>query len=308
MGFAKGVFIGVLSLATIILIIVLSLTAVSYTLLYPNTYTSALEEAGFFSVMEKNFEKIDGAFFIKLPHEGLRYLFEDLLDRIFSYIRSDTDELNLTVEVDREKIKTFFIGSIEALPLCDTTTNPLDPNANCKPSNKVPEEFLDQILESRNVTVLENDYVDLGSVYGISDNSEGIERLNKLREFVSLYQKILIATFLIIVLFIFLIYLVKKNSKKSFLRILGIIFLLSSTILLLSANTFISNKGELMNITKFSSENNLLKNAGEIFIERLIYRVYTESIIGLVLGSVLILVSFFINSPDKVGKKSKEKR
>ncbi len=216
MGFGKGLLLTILSFLIIIFLIISSIGAISYTLLYPKTYSTALEEAKVYEKIEESFDKVEGGFFIKIPPEGSKALFEDLLNRLFSYIRSDSDTLNLKVQVDKEKLRGFFIDSIEKLSFCSPNQNPFSENANCRPSDKTSDEFLNEILKQRNVTVLEGDYVDLGTVYGLEDGSDGLNKLKELRGVVSTYKIVLLGIAIALVLLIFFLYLLERNSKKHF--------------------------------------------------------------------------------------------
>src|SRR3989344_4657587 len=91
---------------SIILIFVCMLTIISLgfsSFLHPALYTEALRKSGTFDYVETQIDSAPMASFIKMPTGGVEALMNELLTNILAYVRSDSDALNLSVEIDQSK-------------------------------------------------------------------------------------------------------------------------------------------------------------------------------------------------------------
>ena len=292
MGFIKRTLTVFLSLATIFLLCAFTLFLIVRTFLYPSVYVNSLEQSGVYQYLDENLGNTPGSTFIKIPPEGISLLVNGLVGNLLSYLRSDTDSLNLTVQLDRDKLRGFFLESIQNLSVCSDGVDPFEAEEPCRPADRTPDEFLDDIIKEKNLTFFEGD-VDLAGVYGL-DSPESQKNLENLRWTISLFQKIFwVFAFGILILF-FLLFLVERSISK-FVRVEGInifaaggIFLFSAKILF-SLDKFISEKipGNSPDIV-FSLMNTFLSNFAS--------SVNFYGIIEMVIGIVLFAVSFFIGN------------
>ena len=87
---------------------------------------------------------------------GVKEIATRLLTGVLAYMRSDTNELALNVEIDQEKLKTFFLDSINNVSVCgkgqEYSFDSLD--SLCRPANKSANELLDELLVAKNLSFL----------------------------------------------------------------------------------------------------------------------------------------------------------
>ncbi len=297
MGFIKGVGVAILFPITVILLIILSFSFTFSSFLQPQLYFQAFESAGIYSYIEENLESTEGANFIDF--EGrVKITIERLFSNFLSYMRSDTNDLDLKVKINQEKLRNFFLDSAGNLTECSQGQDPFGDNP-CLPRGMSAEQFLDSYLEDKNLTFFEDDTVDLAIIYGIEEGSQGRNDLDSIRRNIQYYQSI---KFLLIFLILFslgLIYLLQKPNNSRFLRTSGIIFILSSLILFLAVVS-IKNLDQAIQIPDqiVLSIINVFKNI--LSTKLTMY----SSIIGAV-GLILFISSFFIKSQKGKSKPKK---
>lgn len=210
----KGMFLAFITIIIFFSAIILILSFTLYQFLYPSVYVESLEESGAFEYVEEQLGNQTA--FIKTPEEGIEPVVEDLLGNTLSYVRSDTDELNLTVELDKEELRNFFLESMESVPVCQQNqTYSFDDLENlCRPPGIDEEAFLDELLESQNLSFFQNDTIDLAEVYGLEEGSEGKATLDRIRKIVSFYKIFVVFLLLIIGLLGVAIFKLEHKVKK----------------------------------------------------------------------------------------------
>ena len=240
MGFIKRTLTVFLSLAIIFLLCLFTLFLIVRTFLYPSVYINSLEQSGVYQYLDENLGNNPGATFIEIPQDGIKLLVDGLVGNLLSYLRSDTDSLNLTVQLDKDKLRGFFLESIQNLSVCSDGVDPFKAEEPCRPADKTPDEFLDDVIKEKNLTFFEGD-VDLAGVYGL-DSLESQINLENLRGIIALFQKIFwVFTFGILILF-FLLFLVERNISK-FVRVEGINIFAAGGIFLFSAKILFERRG-----------------------------------------------------------------
>ena len=136
---------GIMAFVLVFFIIGLSLNS----LLYPSPYIKSMHESGTFEYIEDQLKNTPGASFIKLPNGEVEPLVENLLTNLLSYIRSDSDELNLSVEVDKEKLRSFFLKGMENITVCSPEKLPDFENLEklCLKVGQTRDDLLDELIE-----------------------------------------------------------------------------------------------------------------------------------------------------------------
>lgn len=300
MSFLKKTGVFIISIASIILIILISMSLTLNSFLYPQIYFKAFEVSGLYESIESNLQNAQDATFIKIPEEGPRPLVESLLSNLLSYMRSDTDDLTLEVKIDKDKLRNFFLDSINKTQECKKGQDPFGENP-CIPKGESPEQFLNEFLKERNFSFFEKDTVDLTTVYGIDPGSQGRKNLDNIRYYIGYYKYSIVILISLLIIFTSLLYLLEKPRTRKFLRVLGIVLIIPSLIILLMI-TSINNLKLLSNIND-PLVTSMISTVKSVLTDK--FRIFFYS--TLILGLVSIISSFFIIEKTTNNLKSKIK-
>ncbi|MBI4116893.1 hypothetical protein HY449_04065 [Candidatus Pacearchaeota archaeon] len=290
MGVIKSILTGFISLFLILSVSLLILFGGLSALLHPQIYEDALKENDFYGAI--NLSEFQGGTFVKMPDGGMEFLVNGLLENLLSYLRGDAEELNLTLQIDRENLKNFFKDKINEIPECAANESEYDESGNplCKAAGKTDEQFLDEFLEKKNVTVLDRENVDLSKVFNIQNES-----ISRIRGFVKIYQLALYGLMFLFAFLTVLIFILSLDSVHSGARIIGIDFFIAG-IFVLPATFLIPGI-----LTKTINSVNLpiaADIAGQIVLG-VISRINNYAYIAIGIGAVLFVLSFALG---KIGK------
>lgn len=296
MGLIRNFFIFWISvlilISTVLLIVGFSLNA----LLYPDVYKESFEKREVYGFFEEQIENTSEGNFIKIPEEGSNVLVDKFLEDFLAYVRSDTEEFRLVLEIDNESIQQFFLERAEEFPVCEEGQESyLNGELVCRPSNVDPEEFLNEVLEGENLTFLQEGEVDLTQEFLPQDGS-----LQKLREVVQFYQTskfILVGALAILLFFLYLF----EGELKFELRTAGVDFMIAGVAAMaigFFAGIFIPDFTTIADLGEFSFLGSVVND----LVDAVFSRINTFSIVILIIGSVLFIASFKIKS-----KKAKAK-
>jgi hypothetical protein len=284
------------------LLLILSLTL--YQFLYPSIYINTLEDSGAFEFLES--QMMNGTNFIKTDERGIEPVFHEVLGNLLSYIRSDTNVLNLTVQIDKEALREFFLESVRNVTICaPNQTYSLDDLENiCRPADKDMDLFLDEILESQNVTFLEGDTINLADIYGLEQGSDGQAALEKIRQYVLFFKIVVVALALFISLLAFFTLRLSKGTK-GFMRWSGIPLLLAGLIVVLAVligNFVLNDYLAGMEVGEVPIFPDIIRS----FADNVSFRIYLMSSMIGIMGLVLFTSSFLMpqNPGEKMDKKS----
>ncbi|MEK6844193.1 MAG: hypothetical protein AABX83_02085 [Nanoarchaeota archaeon] len=291
MGFIKRTLVVFISIITVFLLCLFTLFLIIRTFLYPSVYVHSLEQSGAYRFLDESLANTPGATFIKTPQEGVKLLVDGLVGNILSYLRSDTDSLNLTVQLDDNKLKGFFLESIKNLTVCSEGRDPFE-GEPCRPLDRTPEEFLDDVIKEKNLTFFDSTEVDLAGVYGLEKGSDGEKNLEKLRWAISLFQKIFWVFTFAILIFFFLLFLVERNIAK-FVRMEGINIFAAGFIFIFSAKVFFSID-EFITQKVPGNSPQIVFSLVNTFLSNFASKVNLYGTIEIVIGMILFAVSFFI--------------
>ncbi len=288
MGFIRGAGVFFLSSLLVISIIAVSLALTLNTFLYPEIYLDAFEKGGVYEYISDNLDNSQAATFIEIPQGGPRALITPILTNFLAYLRSDTDVLNITVKVDTQKLRNFFLEGVNNLTVCTPNQNPFNQEKPCLPSGQTPEEFLDEFLEERNLSFFEKDVVDLTGVYALEEGSKGRNALEKARNIIQDYQLSLWIAGMIIVILCAGIYLLKRPDTKGFYRSIGVTFCIAGISLILLIILF-KTIPQSMNYTDTMLKAVILSITSAIYA-----RLVWSAIPYMLIGITLLIISFVI--------------
>ncbi len=311
MGAGKRAVLIIISFFLILSTMLLIIGIFANSFLYPGIYAQSFEKSGLYRAIDENLENLPTGSFVIIPEGGSKVIIEEFLANILSYIRSDTDKLSLTLRIDQEELRNFFISEAEKIPVCRQNQDPFADKENpCRPVASTPEEFMNDYFEENSIETPDTDVADLTKVYGLEEGSEGRETLNKLRSAVQIYKKALYLLAGIIILGIILIFLLARSFKSLF-RWVGSISLIAGAILM-AGITFGENSAQNIQIAQDEITSNFVASVIPVVFTKIRVLVY----ITLVIGFCLVLLSFFFrksktketrNKAPKVKRKAKKK-
>ena len=301
MSVIRGTALFCIAVAMFVAILVLLVSVSLYPLLYSDIYITSLDSAGAFSYAEEQLNAVPMASFIKIPASGVKEIATRLLTGVLAYMRSDTNELALNVQIDQEKLKTFFLDSINNVSVCGKgqrySFDSLD--SLCRPANKSANELLDELLVAKNLSFFERDTVDLVSVYGLEEGSAGRLNLDNFRRYFLYYRYVIFVSALCVVLLGGIVFLLKRRSLKGFMRWTGFTFVLAGAVALVGALFGASAfKGYIATV-----QYPLLPEFANSLVSAIARNVFLYAAIAGIIGLFLIVFSFLMPSAKSNIKK-----
>jgi len=292
MNFLKRIGIFILSAISIFLLIILSLSFTLNYFLYPQIYLQTFEKAEVYKYINNNLEKSIGVNFIKISSEEFKPIIESLLSNFLSFMRSDTEDLNLTINIDVKTLEGILSNSLQNLKPCSKSQYSFDIENPCIPKGKSAEQFLNEFIENSNQSLFEKNTIDLAKIYNFEENSENRESLDKIREYLQYYQILNIVLIIIILILFLSIFLLQKLNVKKLLMTTGKIFIISSIFILIIIYL-------LSNINlNFLSEQLFIKLLNSIIVVLREKLILLASVMGIV-GIILIISSLIIRNQAK---------
>ena len=271
---------------TLSLFISIGGTALRLNLLDPNIYKDILSEANFYETIETQI-RAGGVSENVIPSNIIIPTVSSIIDNFISYLKNDTETLNLNIEVG-DSVKVFFEEKVKELPICESGVNPfVSEDAKCRPPNMPISEFLDKALEHQGVDVSQFEGpVNLAEVWDPDNNA------STLKEKLNIFKKVILASWAFSILLILIIYIL-STSLLSALFTISLSIILSGIILITPDILFPKIITQLLPIEISASiYGPLIKSALSNILEKLTFTGYISIFIGLI-GSVVS--KFFIN-------------
>lgn len=289
MGAIKNILIGFISIFLILSVSLLIFFGALNSLLHPQIYESALKENNFYDTIDLS--KIQGGEFIKLPN-GVEFLVNGLLENFLSYMRGETEEPNLRIQIDTENLRNFFKERLNEIPECSGNETAYDESGNpkCKPSGKTTDEFLDEFLKNKNVTVFEQDSVDLSNVYNLQS-----EEVSRIRGFVKIFRFAFFGLMFFSAFLIVLIFVLSLDSIHSGIMTTGIDFFIAGISVLPAGFLIPKILTEKLGSVGLPIVADVAENVAVSLVSRMNFYAYVS--IGI--GAVLFALSFVFR---KIGK------
>jgi len=279
MGAGKNVLLVFVSFLLVLSLIFLGIFWSLHTFLYPQVYEEAFSQSGAYNLV--NLSQIDGGSFIKIPENGIEPIVNTLIENTLSYMRGGSEKFNLTLEVNKEKLNDFFLESVQKFRLCGPGEEPFNGiEPVCRPVELNVTNYLNQVLEKKNFTILQDEKVNLAEVFGINRTQTA-----KIRGYISSYSLALygLAIF-VLILSISIFFISESRTRWSGIDFAlgGIIVFLGGTIVFPLIFSIIPNEiGFIQSISK------------EI-LSTLSGRIQTYSIVIFIVGIFAFVWSFFI--------------
>ncbi len=291
MGVGKNILLVFVSFLLVLSIIFLGIFWSIHTFLYPQVYEKALADSGAYNSL--NLTDVVGGSFIKIPSTGVQGIANTLLENTLSYMRGDSPTLNLTLEVDTQKLKDFFLKSAEEFRVCNPGEEPFNGSEPvCRPRDLNASKYLDQVLEKKNFTIIEGEKVNLADVFGLKKTDTA-----KMRSYVMSYKYTLYGLLIFVLILLVLIFFITESRTRWSgvdLFLGGIIVFLGGTIVFPMIFSIIPN--EIGFIQSISKE----------LLDTLSSRIQTYSFVVMGVGVLGFVLSFFIKKKNVEEKKKIE--
>ena len=251
--------------------------------LYPDVYYSILEKNNAYDIIDSGLALEGQLAFTSLHEEGTKNFTNKMISNLLTYIRGESSNPNLTLQIKKEVLMGFFESQVEKVRECNKGEDLFNKPALCKPAGLNTSEYLEVFLKERNIIIFEEGSINLLDTF---DKERNIE---KLRDNVVFYKGIFYTIlFFSIIIAILIIVLNAKERHKGF-RWIGIPLIFAGI-----TAVIVSTLAERMIVVS------LIKELPEflLFVINLI-RYYFDQVflIGFYIiaaGIVLFIASFFI--------------
>ncbi|MFA5856331.1 MAG: hypothetical protein WC867_03170 [Candidatus Pacearchaeota archaeon] len=299
-----------LLLISILLIFTLSFAVILYgfgEVFNKEVYFDSCEKNNVYSSIEFQLKNESMSEFFILEG-GVKPFVQDKIVNFLDYMKNERDDLDLKIKVNKTLLYKQFGEQIKDIPLCPEEVKVFNKENICKPINMGNEEFIDKILDSQNMSGLITDSIDLKETFNQDGNLD--KNLKNLRQIYPMYQKILLALFILSIFFILMIIFMDLNTIKPLLRTLGIVLIIVSINLYTFSSILIStyDKESAKMISEFSSEIDLTMFIGlvrDLFVA-ITLKIKPLGIGFLIIGLIFVILSILIKTDRPIIKRKKD--
>ena len=239
------------------------------TLLYPDVYQNVMEKNGVYALALRSMNAPEGIFTV----DDIRPIVNDIMGRVFAYLRSETNQLNLTISLQSGVVHNVLLAKLSALPPCQAGQVPFDVNGiACRPSGMSPEAIINSM------PAMDIPSVDLTSV--VNANGE----IQKARDVIAAFRTAMIYAIIIAVICLGIIIFITRSVKSS-ARWVGA----NLVIVGLMGISFLLIKDAIPSV--FGNQEILISLLKEI-ISTVADRIVFHGIVVLIIGIIALAVSF----------------
>jgi hypothetical protein len=279
MGVWKNVFLVFISIFLVVALIFLGVFSSLHAFLYPQIYEKVLSDNHAYDSI--NVSGLQGGSFIKIPANGISGIVNPLIENTLSYLRGDSPALNLTLQIDTQKLNDFFLQSVNELSPCKVGENPFNGTEPvCRPAEINSSEFLAQVLRARNFTITPDEKVNLANLFGLKKSDT-----TKVRNYVMDYEYVLYGLFALVIALSFLMFFMSETRT----RWSGIDFLVAGVAVFVLGYLFFPLVSSMI-----PNEISFVSSVSKELADYLYSRIQIYSLIIAGIGIAGIVVSFFI--------------
>jgi len=302
MGFIKFSLLIVVSIVFVISLLLFMVGLNLNSLLYPDFYEKVLEKSGTYDFLSENVEASNaGTAFLE---EQADEIVPELLDESLSYLRGESDDLSLIIDISDESVRAFFEERADSLEDCEKGVNPFVKGVKpCVPPGMNSTQFLDVYLEYNDVEVLNK--VDLIEEFKLD------ESLVPLKENVALGKRVFFWVIVVLIICILLIFVLKFRTSPYGLRWIGVDVMIAGLVLF-GLSGLGGSVIDLIDVQGVEIISNVAESAVGAVFDNLQGSSWKLFILGVVVFVVSFFVSFFVGL-DKIrqwfggGDKNKKK-
>jgi hypothetical protein len=257
-------------------------------LIYPDVYEDSFQKNGVYYLLSQklpNNSAVTQVFFQGQIKANVNRLIEGSL----AYVRSETDDIVFSLQIDEFNIRAYLEGVYPYLPVCTPGQYPLKDGEECRPQNMTSPGFVDYVLREKNIT---------GSSVPI--NVPGIkEQLSRVRDIVRIFMAIVWTFTILSILFATGILLIKRTAG---VKIIGICCIISGAISAIAGLFLSSVIGNF--ITQIKPE--LLADIFGDIIRSVFSGLVIVGIGAIIVGAVLIFIYKSMQAPKRHIEKHKK--
>jgi len=302
------ILVSILLVVVIIMIgVLLIIGGSTQRFLHHSVYQEAFEDSGVYQTIDKisaNRSMLGMGAYIK---GDLRQIFDNSIVETLAYVRGAGEKPNISVEIDMQAIRSYIEEQGALFPVCNAGQQPYQgEEVVCKPLDKNISVFLDEVLEKKNVSLFQQNKIDLLSVYDPQGKIH-VLRDNVRRYYLFFYAALCIELLLLLCMF----FLWQTPSKRTALRLIGMSLILAGMIalaLVIIGNNLLNERLVSLVASSSSSDDGgleaiiNLKSIGITLAHSLIGSfVATVKSVGAIValvGLVIFGVSWAIKKPD----------
>ena len=292
MGAGKNILLSIISFLLIILISVVVVLASMNMLLYPSVYENALEKSNTYSSLGNIISQNSGAQLAQ--GKNFQFMANFVIENFLSYMRGDSENLNLVVTINQTTLNDFLQKDVEKLPSCTAGQNAFSGNIPlCKPANETSSQFSNEVLAKNNATIPKETSVDLTNTLNLKN-----EDMQKIKGYISMYKwGMYLLSFLTFILIIS-IFLLSERKFHSTSKIVGISFFFAGISTIISGFSSGPILNNLMNNLGSGAELDLAKGVVQNVMGSVLSNVNLYGYIITFLGIVLFGFSFIIKKAE----------
>lgn len=212
----KSIAIVILSALLVVSLTISIIGLNSSQLIYPNIYENAFDKNGVYYLLSQklpNNSAVTQVFF----QEEIKANINRLVSGSLAYVRSETDDIVLSLQIDDFKIRAYLEGVYPHLPVCAPGQYPLTDGQECKPESMSPSMYVDYVLTEKNITGSSMQM----DIPGLKD------QLTQVRQMVKTFMTVVWIFVILSLVFVLGILLINKLAG---LKIIGICMIISGII------------------------------------------------------------------------------
>ncbi len=287
-----------LIIVSIVLILSLVFVGVGLNLnnaLYSDFYEDVLDEGGVYEYINENIEATGPG---SLVLEGnIEEVVPDLFDSTLTYIRGESEDLELNIDLDNGKIRDLFEKGVVDLRSCNIGEDPFIKGADpCIPPGLDSSQFLDAYLASNDINILDQGSIDLGEEFQLKEDLEPV------RSNVESFNSLLYWGKIIIVVCLLLIIFLKFGDSPYGTRWIGVDLAIAGGLLYAigSVGNALSNLLPLEVI-----QIGLLTNIFDLIVNSILEGFRSSGVIVFATGVAVLVISFIVSFfvlGEKIGR------
>jgi len=196
-----------LALVVISALLIVSLSVVTIgisanELLYPGIYEKTFEKNNLYDIAQEKILQQTGFPQGTITKEEIKSGINTLLSNIFSYLRSETNELNLKLSINQDSIRSYLASQMSNLPACQAGMS----LPNCRPPGMTIMQLVDYTLSQSSVNLADMSKIDLSQFA-----PQIKDQLDSLRQIIKLFQNLIFTLLLFSIILIALLILLARN-------------------------------------------------------------------------------------------------
>ncbi|MBM3232928.1 hypothetical protein FJZ18_02050 [Candidatus Pacearchaeota archaeon] len=284
-------YIGLIFFSIILILsLITAITATSARVfLNPSIYESAFEKSNAFETLAKSAIPQDSP--QNIPSEELKNQGNQLIRNLLSYLKSETQTLNLTIVIQPSLIKSILAERVEKARVCNQNESPyISGKLVCKPSGVPNDVLVNQAFIEGGFSEDKPLIVDLGKMNG--DNNAMFQDL---RGYISGMQSAKIISWIVVIISLIAIFFL-CSTYPSRMRWIGAPLIIAGIFLMGVVQGVAAAIDDALNNPQIAQ---VLQTVFKEIVKPFQSSMFIFSIISGILGILLFASSFFLKPKTK---------